>query len=76
MELIGALAGLPFEQRRVIVLHHLVGLPLDEICRETSAPLGTVKSRLARGRQALAVHYTDLAGDEADNRGRKVPEDV
>ncbi|KAB1927263.1 SigE family RNA polymerase sigma factor [Micromonospora noduli] len=72
LELIGALAGLPYEQRRVVVLHHLVGLPLADICRETGTPLGTVKSRLARGRQALAQHFTELT-DSADGR---ISEDV
>jgi RNA polymerase sigma-70 factor (ECF subfamily) len=35
-------------------LHHLVGLPVEEVARELRVPAGTVKSRLARGRQALA----------------------
>jgi RNA polymerase sigma-70 factor (ECF subfamily) len=38
----------------VIVLHHLVGLPVEEVARELRLPAGTVKSRLARGRGALA----------------------
>jgi RNA polymerase sigma-70 factor, ECF subfamily len=38
----------------VIVLHHLVGLPVEEVARELGVPTGTVKSRLARGRTALA----------------------
>ncbi|MEV7328156.1 SigE family RNA polymerase sigma factor [Micromonospora sp. NPDC093244] len=62
LDLVGALAGLPYEQRRVLVLHHLVGLPLADICRETGSPLGTVKSRLARGRQALAQHAAEFRG--------------
>jgi RNA polymerase sigma-70 factor (ECF subfamily) len=36
------------------VLHHLVGLPVEEVARELGVPTGTVKSRLARGRTALA----------------------
>jgi RNA polymerase sigma-70 factor (ECF subfamily) len=38
----------------VIVLHHLVGLPVDEVARELRLATGTVKSRLARGRAAMA----------------------
>jgi RNA polymerase sigma-70 factor (ECF subfamily) len=57
--LVAALRTLTPEQRRVVVLHHLVGLPVDEIARETGAAVGTVKSRLARGRQALAAHLQD-----------------
>lgn len=36
--LISALSRLPLPQREAIVLHHLVGLPLVEVARETGAP--------------------------------------
>lgn len=52
--LVAALRRLPAPQREAIVLHHLVGLSVDEISVSTGAPTGTVKARLARGRQALA----------------------
>jgi RNA polymerase sigma-70 factor, ECF subfamily len=42
----------------VVVLHHLVGLRVEEVARELRLPAGTVKSRLARGRRALA-HVLD-----------------
>jgi RNA polymerase sigma-70 factor, ECF subfamily len=54
LDLRDALAALPLGQRQVIVLHHLVGLPVEEVARELGRPAGTVKSRLARGRRALA----------------------
>jgi RNA polymerase sigma-70 factor (sigma-E family) len=57
--LVYALRQIPADQRRVIVLHHLVGLSVDEIVAEVDAPAGTVKARLARGRRALALHLTD-----------------
>jgi RNA polymerase sigma-70 factor, ECF subfamily len=41
-------------QRQVIVLHHLVGLPVDEIASQLRLPSGTVKSHLTRGRKSLA----------------------
>jgi RNA polymerase sigma-70 factor (ECF subfamily) len=47
--LVHALRQIPVDQRRVIVLHHLVGLSVDEIAAEVDAPAGTVKARLARG---------------------------
>jgi RNA polymerase sigma-70 factor (ECF subfamily) len=53
--LVAALARLPLAQRTAIVLHHLVGMPVTEIARETGTPEGTVKARLSRGRRALAV---------------------
>lgn len=54
LDLHQALRALPLGQRQVIVLHHLVGLPVEEVARELRVPAGTVKSRLARGRGALA----------------------
>jgi RNA polymerase sigma-70 factor (ECF subfamily) len=54
LDLRDALAALPLSQRQVIVLHHLVGLPVEEVARELRLATGTVKSRLARGRAALA----------------------
>ena len=48
-----ALAALTRPQRAVIVLHHYVGLSVEEIARELNVPAGTVKSRLSRARAAL-----------------------
>ena len=58
--LVDALRKIPAEQRRAVVLHHLVGMSVDQVARETGAPTGTVKARLSRGRSALA----DLLRDE------------
>jgi RNA polymerase sigma-70 factor (ECF subfamily) len=52
--LVTALRQLPEHQRRAIVLHHLVGMTVEDIARETGAPIGTIKARLSRGRNALA----------------------
>jgi RNA polymerase sigma-70 factor (ECF subfamily) len=54
-----ALAGLPRPFREVIVLHYLADLPVDEVAGLLGVPVGTVKSRLSRGRAALAAR---LAG--------------
>jgi len=59
LALLEALKRLPQQQRRVLVLHHLVGLSVQEIAEEIGVPPGTVKSRLARGRQALAMELRD-----------------
>lgn len=48
-----ALALLPEQQRVVLVLHRL-GLDTDAIADALDIPVGTVKSRLARARAALA----------------------
>ena len=48
-----ALAGLSLSQRVVVVLYYLNDLSLQEISEILEIPIGTVKSRLHYGRQAL-----------------------
>jgi RNA polymerase sigma-70 factor (ECF subfamily) len=57
--LVAALRRLPADQRRAVVLHHLVGLSVGEIAQETGAAPGTVGSWLARGRRTMAAQLTD-----------------
>ncbi|WP_344656529.1 SigE family RNA polymerase sigma factor [Catenulispora subtropica] len=57
--IVAALRRIPANQRQAIVLHHLVGLSLEEIAAETDVAVGTVKARLSRGRRALAPHLAD-----------------
>lgn len=59
--LVNALRALPVAQRQAVVLFHLAGLSLEEIAAETEVAVGTVKSRLARGRSALAEHFHEFA---------------
>jgi RNA polymerase sigma-70 factor (ECF subfamily) len=54
-----ALATLPFAQRQAVVLHHLAGLPVEQVARELRVPVGTVKSRLSRAREALKPLLTE-----------------
>ncbi|HYN92896.1 MAG TPA: sigma-70 family RNA polymerase sigma factor [Pilimelia sp.] len=53
--LVAALRQLPADQRMAIVLHHLVDLPVAEVATQTQTSVNTVKTRLARGRRALAA---------------------
>jgi RNA polymerase sigma-70 factor (ECF subfamily) len=53
--LVAALRRLPAHQRRAVVLHHLIDLPVAEVAREMEAAVGTVKSWLHRGRLTLAA---------------------
>jgi len=48
------LRALPSELREVLVLFDLQGVPYDEIAETLGIPLGTVKSRINRGRLELA----------------------
>ncbi|MBX2799548.1 MAG: sigma-70 family RNA polymerase sigma factor [Myxococcales bacterium] len=50
-----ALCRLPDDQRRAVVLHHLHGQPLDLVASTEGVAIGTVKSRLHRGRARLAA---------------------
>jgi RNA polymerase sigma-70 factor (sigma-E family) len=54
-DLRAALALLPRPFREVIVLHYLADLAVDEVAHVLDIPVGTVKSRLSRGRTALAA---------------------
>ena len=49
-----ALAGVPDEFRVALVLADVEDLPYEEIAKILDVPLGTVKSRVHRGRLALA----------------------
>jgi RNA polymerase sigma-70 factor (ECF subfamily) len=57
--LMAAMRRLPAIQRDAIGLHYLADLPLDEVARTLDVPIGTVKSRLARGRSALLALLAD-----------------
>lgn len=54
------LRTLPDAQRRAVVLYHLCGLSVDEVARETGSNVNTIKTRLARGRAALAGQLGDV----------------
>jgi len=60
-----ALAEIPPEQRAVVVMHHLEGLPVTEIARALGVRPGTVMSRLARAREAMRVRLKPYV--EGDN---------
>lgn len=52
-ELERALAQLPLEQKQVILLVGLEGMSYEDAAGILSVPVGTVRSRLSRGRDAL-----------------------
>ena len=56
LDLASSMRRLSVGQRQAIVLHHLVGLSVGEVAGQLGIPVGTVKTRLARGRAALARH--------------------
>ncbi len=52
-DLARALESLPVEQHRVVMLVGLEGLSYEETAQVLDLPIGTVMSRLSRGREAL-----------------------
>lgn len=67
LALLHALRRLPFVQREALALHYLADLPLEAIAARVGAPIGTVKARLSRGRDALARHLAREAVVEGDH---------
>jgi RNA polymerase sigma-70 factor (ECF subfamily) len=55
LDLRAALRLLSPEHRRALVLYEMCGLSVPQVAMETGVPEGTVKSRLARARTALAA---------------------
>ena len=60
-----ALQELPVEFREVVVLREMEFLSYKEIANIVDLPLGTVMSRLARGRKRLHALLTERMGKEA-----------
>jgi len=58
------------DQRAVLVLHHYVGFPLQEIADVLGVPTGTVKSRLFRATQAMRLALAADATSPRLNEGR------
>ena len=58
-----AISTLPWPQRVVIVMYYINDLPIQEISHILEIPVGTIKSRLFYGREAL-VNHLGLSLDE------------
>lgn len=59
--IVEAIAALPEEYRTAVVLSDIEGLPYAEIAELVDVPVGTVKSRLFRGRRRLQEVLYDHA---------------
>jgi RNA polymerase sigma-70 factor (ECF subfamily) len=64
-EVTGALRALPVDFRHVVMLADIEGMSYREISRRVGCPMGTVMSRLYRGRRLLET----ALGDYARERG-------
>ena len=65
-----ALAKVPLEFRTVLVLHDVQDVAYEDIARILQVPVGTVKSRLHRGRIALAKALGLRPAREPDDPAR------
>ncbi|MEU0022714.1 SigE family RNA polymerase sigma factor [Streptomyces rochei] len=68
--LVAALRHLNPEQRRAVVLHHLLDLPVEEVARQTGSTSTAVRSRLMRARRVLSTHLTDSPDTPTARAGR------
>ena len=59
-QLEGAIAQLPEKYREPLVLRHAAEMSYDEIAEALELPLGTVKTRVFRAREALRSGLSDL----------------
>ena len=60
-QIVEAIEALPEEYRTAVVLSDLEGLPYADIAELMEVPVGTVKSRLFRGRRQLQQVLYDYA---------------
>jgi len=65
-----ALAALPMEQRSVILLVSLEGMRYDAVAEIMGVPIGTVRSRLSRGRDALRRLMGIVPDESLQSRNR------
>jgi RNA polymerase sigma-70 factor (ECF subfamily) len=59
---------LPEELRAAIQMREIEGKSYEEIAREMKCPIGTVRSRIFRAREAIAEQLRPLLGTRKDQR--------
>jgi len=63
-----AMTSLPDDLRTAIALREIDGLSYDEIAEMMACPIGTVRSRIFRAREAIATKLRPLLGTSLDKR--------
>jgi RNA polymerase sigma-70 factor (ECF subfamily) len=63
-----AMEALPEDLRTAITLREIEGLSYEEIANVMNCPIGTVRSRIFRAREAIAADLRPLLGTDKDRR--------
>ena len=63
-----AMDALPEDLRTAITLREIEGLSYEEIASVMNCPIGTVRSRIFRAREAIAAELRPLLGTDEDRR--------
>ena len=63
-----AMDALPDDLRTAITLREIEGLSYEEIANVMGCPVGTVRSRIFRAREAIAAELRPLLGTDKDRR--------
>ena len=63
-----AIEELPEELRTAIVLREIEGMSYDDIAQSMDCPIGTVRSRIFRAREAIATKLRPLLGTDDERR--------
>jgi RNA polymerase sigma-70 factor (ECF subfamily) len=74
-EVAGAISELPEDFRTVVILSDIEGLPYEEIAEFVDCPVGTVRSRLHRGRKLLRARLFAYARERGFISSKTVRED-
>lgn len=63
-----AMNALPEELRTAIVLREIEGMSYEDISLSMGCPIGTVRSRIFRAREAIAAQLRPVSNHDADHR--------
>ncbi|MCB5362436.1 RNA polymerase sigma factor RpoE [Pusillimonas sp. CC-YST705] len=63
-----AIQALPEELRTAIVLREIEGMSYEDIAQTMDCPIGTVRSRIFRAREAIATQLRPVLDSNADRR--------
>jgi RNA polymerase sigma-70 factor (ECF subfamily) len=63
-----SIQALPEELRTAIVLREIEGLSYEEIAQAMGCPIGTVRSRIFRAREAIAAKLRPMIDHQGDRR--------